>query len=176
MCTLKVIGKRFGCMHGSSANTERVFSGLNSFITAERNRLGVSLVSDMMVFKIHRQSTTEAISRSRSRLSAKKLRQEQTQRDEWTQSSQLELDEEENQEDSNGASLMDPDLLRNCDDLQDFASIFDSALYSYFSDWIDFTSRPLENYEESAASSSQSRRTSDERAKALFDAIERQKQ
>lgn len=49
---LRKIGLRMAACHGSSANTERIFSTLSSTITPSRNRLGLDLAFDLTSIRV----------------------------------------------------------------------------------------------------------------------------
>lgn len=53
---LREIGIRLAACHGSSANTERIFSGLNHIITSTRNALNTQTLFELMTIKIHQMS------------------------------------------------------------------------------------------------------------------------
>lgn len=57
---IKYVGMRLGVCQSSSANTERLFSGLNRIITASRNRLTMKTVFELMVIRTAKLSKKEA--------------------------------------------------------------------------------------------------------------------
>lgn len=48
---LKHVGKRLSACHSSSANTERMFSGLNRIISSSRNRLNMRTILELMIVR-----------------------------------------------------------------------------------------------------------------------------
>lgn len=49
---LNLVGKRFAAMHASSANTERIFSGLSRILTGSRNRLDTGTIFELLSIRV----------------------------------------------------------------------------------------------------------------------------
>lgn len=50
--TLRVVGRRLAACHASSANTERIFSGLNHIVRPTRNRLRIESIYSLMTVRM----------------------------------------------------------------------------------------------------------------------------
>lgn len=75
---LRDIGIRLASCHGSSANTERVFSGLNRIVTSTRNALNIQTLFELMTIRIHRLSLDEVNKRGEVTMSSQTIRASQS--------------------------------------------------------------------------------------------------
>lgn len=56
LTVIRTLGMRLSCLHSSSANTERFFSGLSRIITPSRSRLSIDTIFELMVVITFRRS------------------------------------------------------------------------------------------------------------------------
>lgn len=129
---LRKVGLRMAACHGSSANTERIFSTLNSTITPSRNRLGIELAFDLTSVRVLKLSKRKRqINRRRSSSS----------------STETSLEVHELEDDSLEmpicASIENSNEESNFEDLSGGVSSIATTLgHRHYSDYIDFSSEP----------------------------------
>lgn len=56
---MKEVRHRFSCCHGSSSNTERIFSYLSLLLTLKRNRLTLETISKLLMVQLFHKKTTK---------------------------------------------------------------------------------------------------------------------
>jgi len=163
---LKVVGMRLAACHASSANTERIFSGLGRIITPIRNRLNIKTVHELMSIRV--------FNLSRESLRAKRAaRQSQA-----VQCSEMVTDMEMMSiggHDSE-ADILDPRLDDEVAELESSEPSDEELLCSTalieFKSYIDFDLEPVEDILPEAEVNL---RSSGQRARELLDAIERKR-
>ena len=164
---LKVVGARLAACHSSSANTERVFSGLGRILTPSRNRLHLRTVFELMSIKIFRLSRNSVkATRTKSQKDG-----ESEVADLETNLNQLDLGDHESE-----ASLFDPDLSefdqRDDNQTPHLDEFIQSTEYFEFRSFIDFDRSIIE---EVIPVVNTAKRSSDQRARELLEALENER-
>jgi len=160
---LKLVATRLAACHASSANTERIFSGLGRIWSPARNRLNLKSVYELMVIKIDRLSRKSV----KDRKKASSATGQNPTLDELVQGLNLEDTDSE-------WSILDPRFVETAgeDDAAGSSQhdeFLQSAAYIDFKSFVDFSRMPLEEF---VASSPSSGRSSDQRARELLASLE----
>jgi len=160
---LKIIGARLAACHASSANTERIFSGLGRIITPARNRLNIKTVFELMCIRIHNLARNSVRARRERRSSAP--------------ASDPSLEHGMERLSLGGfdseAGILDPRYEVDDHSEQDSEALFQSTAYLEFKSFIDFDLKPLDGIN---AETESLRRSSDQRARELLESLERDNQ
>lgn len=121
---LRLVGKRLAACHGSSANTERIFSALGRIMTASRNRMSLEAAFDMI--NIQMSSTKDKLRKDFKNYSAIETLTENELENENLGGFQVE------------ACILDENIEAPYEDDFHYGSIETTPGYELFAEWIDF--------------------------------------